>query len=82
MTIRLSTVLALLATFLVACGGDEPPPPPKQEPQGRAETRSIRNTEAVGYSGNAIANKIDNALNKQDEQVKKAQQQSEEQAPQ
>jgi len=61
-----------LALLAAACGEDEPPseaPPP----QGRAETRSIRNTEAVGYSGNAIADKVDGALNKTDEATKKNQ---------
>ena len=64
------------ALLLAACSHDEPPPPPKKEKQGRAETQSIRNTEAIGYSGNAIANKVDDALNKNDQQVRKAEQQS------
>ena len=61
-----------LALVLAACGQDEPPPPEKK-PQGRAETQSIRNTEAVGYSGNAIADKVDTALDKNDEATKKTQ---------
>ena len=62
--------------MLAACSSKDEPPPPPKEKQGRAETQSIRNTEAIGYSGNAIANKVDDALNKNDEQVKKAQKQA------
>ena len=70
--------LLLLVFVLSACGQDEPPPP-KKAPEGRAETQSIRNTEAVGYSGKAIADKVDNALQKNDEQVKKAEKEATEQ---
>ena len=65
-------VLAL-SLSLAACGSDEPPPPPKAPPEGRAETQGIRNTDAVGTGGKAIANKIDAALDKQDEATKKNQ---------
>ena len=68
--------LALLAS---ACGADEPPPPEPEAPQGRAETQSIRNTGAVGYSGDAVADKVDEALKKNDENVKKVEQESAEQ---
>jgi hypothetical protein len=58
----------LLASLLLsACGAGEPPPPPPAEPQGREETRSIRNTEAIGYAGDAIADKVDGALDANDE---------------
>jgi PBP1b-binding outer membrane lipoprotein LpoB len=66
----------ILAVLLAACGADEPPPPEKQEPQGRAETRSIRNTDAVGYSGSAIADKVDGALTQQEEAAKKKQEEA------
>lgn len=72
--------LALLALALLisACGSDEPPP--EQKPaEGRAETRNIRNTDAVGYSGGAIANKVDDALKANDENVKKVEKESTEQ---
>jgi hypothetical protein len=72
-------VLTVLALVLASCGGDEPPPEQKKPPEGRAETRSIRNTEAVGYSGKAIADKVDAALNKNDENNKKVEQESTEQ---
>lgn len=67
--------IAIAATLLGACAQDEPPPEPKQ-PEGRAETRAIRNTDAIGYSGSAVADKVDDALNKNDEEVRQAEQQS------
>ena len=72
--------ILLLAASLALAGcsaKDEPPPPPKAK-EGRAETQSIRNTQAIGYDGKAIANKVDGALNANDEQIKKAQKESEE----
>lgn len=52
---------AVAAVVLGACG-KQPEAPKPGEPQGRAETQPIRNTEAVGYAGDAIANKVDGAL--------------------
>jgi hypothetical protein len=59
-------LLLLLALALGACGREPEPegPPPAQ---GREETRSIRNTEAIGYSGNAIADKVDAGLDANDQ---------------
>ena len=34
--------------------------------EGREETRNIRNTENIGYSGNAIGAKVDEALDVND----------------
>ncbi len=34
--------------------------------EGREETRTIRNTQAIGYSGEAIADQIDAALDAND----------------
>ena len=49
--------------FIALLLGCEPAPPrPMERQDGRAETRAIRNTEAVGYSGEAIAGKVDGAL--------------------
>jgi len=62
---RIALSLALLAT-LSACG-NAPEAPKPAEPQGRAETQSIRNTEAVGYAGDAIANQVDAALDANDQ---------------
>jgi outer membrane biogenesis lipoprotein LolB len=55
--------------LLAACAQDEPPPPPK-EPQGRAETRSIRNTDAIGYQGSQIADKVDATLDANDQRIR------------
>ncbi len=62
--------IPLLTLLLAACSQDEPPPP-AAKPEGRAETQSIRNTEAVGTGGEAMANKIDSALDKQEETTRK-----------
>lgn len=58
---------AVLLASVSACDRPEPEPtrsPPS--PQGREETRGIRNTEAIGYSGDAIADKLDAALDAND----------------
>ena len=57
----LAPALMLAVVLLSACI-DPAPPPERPPPQGREETRGIRNAEAVGSSGNAIANKIDASL--------------------
>lgn len=69
--------LLLLAVILTACSAQEEPE--KKAPEGRAETRSIRNTGAVGYSGSEIADKVDGALNANDERIR--QQEKETEAP-
>lgn len=58
--------LALPFLLLAACRQDADPVAP-EEPRGREETRSIRNTEAIGYSGNAVADKVDSALDVNDQ---------------
>ena len=55
----------LLITVLAACGGATPPAEERSE--GRDDTRGIRNTEAVGYSGDAIADRVDGALDANDQ---------------
>jgi len=78
----MNTRILLLALALGACSAkEEPPPPPEQPPQGRAETQSIRNTEAVGYSGKAIADKVDKAIKTSEEQVRKTEKESTEESP-
>lgn len=62
---RLALSFAVAAVSLAACG-KQPEVPKPGEPQGRAETQAIRNTEAVGYAGDAIANKVDGALDAND----------------
>ena len=66
-------LLLVLALSLSGCGSDEPPPEQKAPPEGRTETQAIRNTDAVGTGGKAIANKVDAALDKQDEANRKTQ---------
>jgi hypothetical protein len=73
-------LLLVLAVVASACGGDEPPPPEPAAPQGRAETQTIRNTDAVGAGGGAIADKVDAALDKNDEAAKKLQEEADRQA--
>ena len=58
--------LVILLTALAACG-KQPEMPKPGEPQGRAETQPMRNAEALGYSGDAIANKVDAVLDTNDQ---------------
>jgi nitrous oxide reductase accessory protein NosL len=65
------TLLAVaLLALLAACQKEEGPPPPQELPQGRVETQSIRNTDAVGYRGSEIADQVDQTLDANDERVK------------
>lgn len=69
--------LLALSLLLVLSACREQPEPTRSppEPRGREETRSIRNTEAIGYSGEAVADKVDTALDANDqrkEQLDKA----------
>jgi hypothetical protein len=57
--------------MLAACSRQQDPQPPPVKKQGRAETQGIRNTDSIGYSGSAIANKVDGALNANDQQQQK-----------
>ena len=58
--------LVVLLTALAACG-KQPEVPKPGEPQGRVETQPIRNAEALGYSGEAIAGKVDAVLDTNDQ---------------
>jgi len=76
-------LLPLLPLLLVACGHHEPEhqvapakpqadaPADPQADQGRAETQGIRNTAKIGYAGDAVADKVDAALDANDERKKK-----------
>ncbi|MEQ1439138.1 hypothetical protein AAG565_07225 [Fontimonas sp. SYSU GA230001] len=62
----LTTTVAAALLILGACGSAEDAPKPRST-AGREETRNIRNTEAVGYAGGAIADKLDSALDANDQ---------------
>lgn len=61
--------LVVLSGALAACGGarDETGKPESRAGEGREETKGIRNTENVGYAGNAIGAKVDAALEANDD---------------
>lgn len=63
------TLLAA-ALLLGACGRQEEPPPPEPPREGRAETQSIRNTEAIGYDGKQIADKVDATLDANEQRAR------------
>lgn len=56
------TILFVALALLLACSAQEAPTAETAPIEGREETRALRNTEAVGYSGDAIADKVDGAL--------------------
>lgn len=74
---KIPVVALFLSAGLAACGAPEEPPAEPKPPQGRAETRSIRNTDAVGYSGSEIADKVDGALDASEERNKRLEQEAE-----
>lgn len=61
---RLISAALLAALLLSACGAprDQSGQVESRAGEGREETRGIRNTENIGYAGNAIADKVDSAL--------------------
>lgn len=57
----------VVSTGVAGCGDDANPDEPGRQVksragEGRDETRGIRNTENIGYSGNAIGAKLDQAI--------------------
>lgn len=68
------TMLAAAAVLLCACSAHEEPPASAHtdstqsdakkdgKPQVRTELDAIRNTGKIGYSGDAVANKVQGAL--------------------
>ncbi|MEK6806137.1 MAG: hypothetical protein AABY95_05760 [Pseudomonadota bacterium] len=62
---RIAILMSCLLWGLAACSRE--PEPEATSQQGREETRNIRATENIGYSGAAIANKVDGALNTADQ---------------
>ena len=62
--------LVLAGAMLAGCGGSPEPeatPPNSRAAEGRGETGGIRNTENIGYAGNAVADKVDGALDTHDQ---------------
>jgi hypothetical protein len=74
----MKTWILIASLVLAACSSKDEPPPPAKAQEGRAETQSIRNTQAVGYGGKAIADKVDKALKANEEVVKKTEKESSE----
>jgi hypothetical protein len=58
----------LLALSMTACSNPDPPKT-MNEYQGRDDTKSLRNADAVGYDGTAIQKKLDGALDKNDQRA-------------
>jgi hypothetical protein len=61
----LTLLVAAALAALAACA--EPPPPEPLPEKGRAETQGIRNTEAIGYAGDHMADRIDESLDAAEE---------------
>lgn len=62
---------AVSVALLSACHPKEQPEHIDKQQQGRDETQGIRNTEAIGYAGNAIGDKVDAALDANDQAKQK-----------
>lgn len=56
------TIPITLLLALCACSAQPPPETPAAAETGHTETASIRATEQVGYAGDAVADKVDAAL--------------------
>jgi hypothetical protein len=70
-----------MALLIVGCNGpDQDNRPAPQAQAGREETQGIRNTEAVGYAGDAIADKVDAALDANDQRKEQLDAEIDEQA--
>ena len=70
MTITPKTLWLGMALMLAGCTSPEPPAPKDREPgkyQGRDDTKSLRNADALGYDGATIQKKLDAALDKNDQ---------------
>jgi hypothetical protein len=63
---RIAILLLSGGVLLAGCKPAEPVAD-EREPQGREETRGIRNIEVPGYSGKEIADKVDATLEANDE---------------
>jgi hypothetical protein len=59
----------LFIVILGASGCGKPEPQAADAYQGRDDTKSLRNADAVGYDGAAIQKKLDGALDKNDQRA-------------
>lgn len=59
----------LFIVILGASGCGKPEPQAADAYQGRDDTKSLRNADAVGYDGAAIQKKLDAALDKNDQRA-------------
>lgn len=76
-TSRILTVLGMVGCLgLVACSQSEPPKPIVSD-HGRPETRSVEASNAIGYNGTAMRQKLDKALDANDAQTQKMNQAAE-----
>ena len=68
--LNLKVILLLLSICLAACSDStqsEQTSADKKQEAGRAETKTIRSTENIGYAGDAIGSKVDAALDANDQ---------------
>ena len=56
-----------VALLLSACNEPASGPDTPRALEGRVETQGIRNTDAVGYGGSGVADRVDAALDAQDQ---------------
>lgn len=59
--------LGLSVFLLISACGSQSGSDSKSSEEGREETRVIRNTESMGYAGDAMADNMDKALNANDQ---------------
>lgn len=70
--------LLTVLVSLLSLGACNSPTAQTQEShdEGREETRHIRNTEAIGYSGAAIADQVDTTLDAHEQRLKTLEEQT------
>lgn len=72
MRVLIIAVFILFIVSISACGNPEQTESSKEnvhQDQGRAETKSIRATEDIGYVGDAVGAKVDAALDANDQRI-------------
>lgn len=66
--------LILSAALMLSACGTGTPDTAQAPAEGREETRGIRNTDAIGMPGGVIADRVDSALDAQEQHQKKLEQ--------